>query len=209
MKVLLLSGGLDSTVLFYDLLSHDESMCCVWIDYGQKNAREEQRAVQDLCQQYRIPLHTIFVPLAFQSIRSTLLKDVEGKHTVQSDELPNRNAVLISLAASFACTLEGQHTILVAAHKTGAAYADATPQFYTRMSKAIHWSTNSKVAVEAPYIRMTKRQIVRRAWDLAMTPADIMKTVSCYEGRTCGVCPACIARRRALEGTPFEQFLNK
>lgn len=149
MQVLLLSGGLDSTILFYDLLCHDDEFMCVWIDYGQKNAKEEQKVVQDLCQSYNIPLHSIFIPLAFRCIHSTLLRAVEGKHTVQSDELPNRNAVLISLAASFACTKEGQHTILVAAHKTGAAYADATPQFYTRMSKVIHWSTNSKVAVQA------------------------------------------------------------
>lgn len=200
MKVLLLSGGLDSTILFYDLIQHEEKFCCVWVDYGQKNAREEQKSVMALCQEYCIALHSIFIPLVFNSVSSPLLKNVEGKHTVQSDEVPNRNAVLISIAASHACTLTGNHTILVAAHKTGAAYADATPQFYTRASKLIHWSTNGRVTVEAPYIRLTKKQIVKRAWDMAITREEIMRTVSCYEGNACGECPACRARLQALRG---------
>lgn len=206
MKTLLFSGGLDSTVLFYDLLSTaEEKFDCIWIDYGQKNARQEQKVVQELCQQNFIYFKSIFIPLAFNGVQSTLLNNVEGEHTVQSDEVPNRNAVLIALAASH-CT--EQTTILVAAHKTGAAYADATPIFYNRMSKAIHWSTNGKVDVEAPYIRMTKRQIVKRGYDLGVSPKVILRTVSCYEGNNCGICPACKARRQAIEGTPFESIIK-
>ena len=203
--VLLLSGGLDSTIMFYDLVQSNSKFRCVWIDYGQKNARQEQKVVAELCSKHFVPLQSIFVPLVFKGVESTLLEGVSGAHSVASDEVLNRNAVLISIAASHCVK---QSTILVGAHKTGASYADATPQFYTRMSKAIHWSTNSRVDVKAPYIKLTKRQIVNRAWDLAVTPEEIMQTVSCYEGRACGVCPACIARSRALEGTPFNNFFK-
>lgn len=199
-KVVLLSGGLDSTVLLYDLVAHeDESRIrCIWIDYGQKNAEQELEAVQKLCKKLYIQLKVVSAQHVFDGVKSTLLKGVEGLHTVANDEIPNRNAVLISIAASHC---EEESTILVAAHKTGAAYADATPQFYTRMSKAIHWSTNSKVDVEAPYIRMTKKQIVKRAWDMALTQEEIIAdTVSCYEGNGCGRCPACLARLEALRG---------
>lgn len=202
MKWLLLSGGLDSTVLFYQLISDNEHFECVWVDYGQKNARQEQQAVESLCQRHLIVLRKIYIPLAFEGVKSTLLKNVEGVHTVRSAEVPNRNAVLLSVAASH-CT--EPTVLLVAAHKTGSGYADATRQFYTRASKLMSWSTDGKVTVEAPFIKLTKKQLVKKAWDLALTSHDIMSTVSCYEGNECGKCPACKARKEALNGI----YVNK
>lgn len=202
MKWLLLSGGLDSTVLFYDLLQSDEKFECVWVNYGQKNAVQEQQAVEQLCQSHFIVLHKIYIPLAFEGVGSTLLAGVKGGHNVASDEVPNRNAVLLSVAASHC---KEQTVLLMAAHKTGAAYADATPRFYTRASKLLHWSTNGKVTVEAPYIRLTKKQLVKKAWNMALTLSEINMTVSCYEGNECGKCPACKARAEALKGI----YVNK
>lgn len=203
--MLLFSAGLDSTVLFYDLLSRDERFECMFVDYGQKNAIQEQQAAQTICLRNFIRLHTIKVPLVFEGVKSTLLKNVEGEHTVESDEIINRNAVLINIAAAH-CT--EPTTILVAAHKTGAAYADATRMFYSRMARAVSYSTSGMVSVEAPYIKLTKPQIVKKAWGLALSPAELLETVSCYEGNQCGRCPACKSRREAFYNTPYQNILN-
>lgn len=197
MKLLLLSGGLDSACLFWHLLSQGEAFRCMWIDYGQKNAEQEWKAASKLCQDNGISLVKLEVPTIFNGVSSTILKycKTEG-HTVTTDELPNRNAVLISIAAAH-CT--ETTTIVVAAHRTHAPYADCTPQFYTRMSKAISYSTNGKVDVEAPFIRLTKYQVLRTGWYAGMSREELEATVSCYEGTNCGKCPACISRQEILK----------
>lgn len=200
MKLLLLSGGLDSTVLFYDLISNDEKFECMWINYGQQNAGEEHRAVFELCRKYSIRLRCVQVPHIFEGVSSTILNTVAPHsipHTVQSDFLPNRNGVLLNIAAAHC---KERTTLLMAAHKSGSAYPDCQKVFYNRISKSIYYSTNCLVDVDAPYIHLTKKQIVKRAWDLALSKSDIEHTISCYEGNNCGKCPACIARKRALEG---------
>ena len=200
MKLLLLSGGLDSTVLFYDLISNNEKFECMWLNYGQKNAGEEHRAVFELCKHNSIKLRCVQAPHIFDGVDSTILNTSAPHsipHTVESDFLLNRNGVLLNIAAAHC---RARTTLLVAAHKSGSSYPDCQKVFYNRISKAIFYSTNCLVDVDAPYIKMTKKQIVKKAWDLALSPLDIMQTVSCYEGNNCGKCPACIARKQALEG---------
>lgn len=206
MKALMFSGGLDSMVLFHDLLSQGESFQCVFINYGQKNAEEEFNAVDKMCSAYGIKLLFLYQPALFQCSYSTLLKGNNGEHTVASDEIQNRNATLACVAAANLFT-DQTITLLFGAHKTGAAYQDATPMFYTRLSKLLFYSTNGHIDCEAPYIRLTKKQIVKKAWDLAISPTVINTSVSCYEGNNCGKCPACKARRQALLGSQFETIL--
>ena len=201
MKLLLLSGGLDSTVLFYDLISRSERFECMWINYGQRNAEKELQAVRNLCESNLIHLRVIQVPHIFEGIESTILNSLESiEHTVESDFLPNRNGVLLNIAAAHC---KERTTLLIAAHKSGSEYPDCQKVFYNRISKAIFYSTNCLVDVDAPYIKMTKKQIVKKAWDLALSISAIEQTVSCYEGNNCGKCPACIARKKALEGIYF------
>lgn len=197
MKLLLLSGGLDSACLFWHLLSQGIAFRCMWIDYGQRNAEQEQESAEKLCHTNGVKLIKLRVPTVFEGVSSTILKDCNAEgHTVTTAELPNRNAVLISIAAAH-CT--EPTTILVAAHRTPAPYADCTPQFYTRMSKAISYSTNGKVDVEAPFIRLTKFNVVKKGWDAGMSKEALESTVSCYDGTNCGKCPACISRREILK----------
>lgn len=194
MKLLLLSGGLDSACLFWYLLSQGEQFRCMWIDYGQRNAGQELAAATRLCSANRISLAQVDAKYIFDGIQSSIL--TSSKHTVASAELQNRNAVLISIAAAH-CT--ERTTIVVAAHRTSAPYADCTPQFYTRMSKAISYSTDGKVDVEAPFIRLTKYMVLCKGWDAGMSKEEIEATVSCYNGNNCGKCPACISRREILK----------
>lgn len=199
MKLLLLSGGLDSACLFWHLLSQGETFRCMWIDYGQRNAEQEWKAASKLCQEAGVLLKQVSAPGLFEGVQSSILKGEpleDGTHTVRSAELRNRNAVLISIAAAH-CVCKT--TILVAAHRTSAPYADCTPQFYTRMSKAISYSTEGLVDVEAPFIRLTKYQVLRKGWDAGMSKEELESTVSCYNGNNCGKCPACISRREILK----------
>lgn len=203
MKVLMLSGGLDSTILFYDLLFNEDRFQCAFIDYGQKNAVAELKAAKNLCCKNNVVLQVYCIPSLFAGVSSTLLRGIEGVHSIASDEIPNRNA---TLACVVAAQQQARSELIFGAHKTSSGYADAKPQFYTRLSKLLSWSTNGKVTASAPYIRLTKKQLIMRAWKvLALTKEEISESISCYEGNNCGKCPACIARKKALEDSPYEK----
>lgn len=196
MKLLLLSGGLDSTCLFWHMLSNGETFRCMWINYGQRNAAQELQAATKLCKDSGILLKTVDATHIFDGCHSTILaSDSSPLQTVEAAELPNRNAVLINIAAAHCST---RTTIVVAAHRTPAPYADCHPTFYTRMAKALSFSTNGKVDVEAPFIRLTKLRVLKLGWAAGMSRQDMEATVSCYQGTNCGVCPACKSRREAI-----------
>ena len=199
MKVVLMSGGLDSSILLYEYAHKDEPCRAIWIDYGQANAKEEMAAAEALCKLWEVALLKLDAHTVFESEKGymTLLRK-GARHTVASDELANRNAILISIAAHYMAYSPA--TLLVGAHKTAAPYPDCTERFYRLMDKLTAYSTKNMVHVDAPYIKMTKQSIVRRAFEMAMTKAEIDKTVSCYDGTNCGKCPACIARKAALRG---------
>lgn len=201
-NLVLLSGGLDSACLLWHTRAHlmaGQHLKAMFIDYGQKNAVKEFEAARRLCASWNVPLLTVECPTIFNGIQSAILKNTSIKeHNVGVDELPNRNAVLISIAAAHIPSSETA-TILVAAHKTGAAYADATRLFYSKMSRLIHYSTNARVSVEAPFIKLTKYGLTRLAYQEGMNREEMESTVSCYEGNSCGACPACLNRKYVLE----------
>ena len=61
------------------------------------------------------------------------------------------------------------------------------------------------LAIEAPILRMTKGEIVRRGHALGV---DFSLTVSCYdadaEGRACGRCDSCRLRRDGFAAAGLE-----
>ena len=202
MRIVLFSGGLDSACLLYHLkatLDEDETKpMAIFIDYGQKNKDKELSAVTRLCSEWNVKLHIIDCSKIFNSVNSAILKTSSEEHGVLQDELPNRNAVLISIAASHVPIYE-EAVIYVAAHKTSAPYADATRQFYTRMNRLISYSTTGRVSVEAPFINMTKYALTKQAYMEGISKQELEHTVSCYEGTSCGRCPACINRKEVLD----------
>lgn len=202
-RIVLLSGGLDSAcALFHQLGQYGDvdEIVPVWVNYGQINAVKENEAARKLAREAQLKLKMIDVGKAFYYSNSTILPTLAHRaHNVDTDELVGRNAFLMLLAVCNFYSIEDHAIIIVAAHKTPAPYADCTKQFYSRMNKAIYYMTNGRWEVEAPYINMTKFQLLKLGWSSGMTKEQIDMTVSCYEGTSCGKCPACKQRKEVIE----------
>lgn len=197
-RVVLFSGGLDSAVLLYETVFHSDATqkAALFIDYGQKNGAAEWEAVQKICSDWQVALHTINAHDIFIGIRSSVLEGMSYSPSVIDAEVPNRNAALLSIAASH---YPMGTTLLVGAHKSNAPYPDCTPRFYKLIDKLISYSTHGCVHVDAPYIRYTKKSVLKRGYDLGMTAEEVRRTVSCYEGTNCGKCPACKQRLQVIK----------
>jgi 7-cyano-7-deazaguanine synthase len=180
--VLLYSGGLDSTVLLYDLRHQGHDVLPVGFDYGQRHIHE-LTAARNIAQDLR----TVRLPREI-FLGSSL---TQGEGVV----VPNRNMVFLSVGAAIAV---GQGHDAVAIACTADDYdtwPDCRPEFLEGMNgvlRSIHG-----VGVLHPYTGISKKLVALRGENLG---APIHDTWSCYSDgpEPCGQCLACKARQAAL-----------
>ena len=201
--VLILSGGLDSTTLLYDLLDQGYDVSALTFDYHQKHKREIQCAMAT-CAKLRVPQKIVDISVLGDLAPSSLTRgewDVpEGHYAEESMKqtvVPNRNMVFLSLAASYAIGIGAQELCYAAHAGDHAIYPDCRPVFVSAMETALHLCDWNDLTLRVPYVRMSKGDIVRKGLVLGV---DYANTWSCYKGgaRPCGKCGACTERREAF-----------
>ena len=121
-----------------------------------------------------------------------------SKNTANLVWVPNRNALFINIAASFAEAF-GYNDIIIGANKEeGETFIDNSKEFITNINNSLKYSVNSKIEVKAPLIDMTKEEIVKKGIELNI-PFHLI--YSCYNGngKHCGKCESCLRLKRALK----------
>ena len=152
MKALVLfSGGLDSTVLAAQLRADGIETRLLSIDYGQRHAKELDRA-EKIAQALGLPHRILRLPdlgplLGGSSLTDDQVELPEGHYAEESMKatvVPNRNMILLSLAGGHALSI-GFNTIAYAAHAGDhTIYPDCRPEFADAMEKALglaDWQT--------------------------------------------------------------------
>lgn len=205
--VVLLSGGLDSTVLLYGAIEQHgrNNVRALSIDYGQRHYRETFAAGK-IATINMVP----FECATLMGLKSLINKgsqtggvDVpDGHYTDESMKVtivPNRNAIMLSIAVGHAIA-RGCNLVLFAAHSGDhAIYPDCRAEFIDAFDRAMHegnlWNP---VNVDAPYIDATKAEIVGIGSRLNVPFA---LTWSCYKGGDihCGTCGTCTERKEAFK----------
>ena len=176
MRVLLLSGGLDSTtLLFWSLKPID---LCLSVDYGQPH-RNEIEAAQKICQLRGLPHETVSVSFDTPP-DSGLLGGNDESDT--ASVVPGRNSAFMRGATEVMLGCNADDHL---------AYVDCREHVLVRVGVACG------VSIELPFVEVTKRVIVRIAKEMRV-PLEM--TVSCYRGTNCGECAACVLRANSEAG---------
>jgi 7-cyano-7-deazaguanine synthase len=201
--VVILSGGLDSTVLLHHVVDEGGTPLAVTFDYGQKHRKEIAMArlsAEDL----NIPHIVLSVPLDTVFSSSSLLSggvDIpEGDYTVETQKstvVPNRNMILLSYAIGIAEDRSIPRVYYGAHRNDRAVYPDCRPEFISALAAAAKAGTYNEVELLAPFMTWTKAQIVLRGHELGV---PFGHTWSCYKGgeTPCGRCGTCRERREAF-----------
>ena len=197
-SIILLSGGLDSAVsLALALRKGLKVKLALTFDYGQKSAGQEIRSARFLCRRYHIK-HQVFNLKWLGKLASNPLTDKSkpipkhfASHLVW---IPNRNALFINIAASFAEAL-GYRYIITGFNKEEAVnFPDNSIPFINAVNQTLKYSAlKGNVKVVSFTAKMNKKQMTNQARRLGL-PLD--KLWSCYEGgkTPCGVCESCLRR---------------
>jgi len=208
--VVLLSGGMDSTVLAYYLKSRGDELRAISFDYGQRHARElacarDQASLLGIpyC---RVDLHSLAQVLPGSSQTDRSIEVPTGHYTqenMKATVVPNRNMILLAVAIGHAIAY-GCDSVAYAAHAGDhAIYPDCRPVFADAMQAAALLCDYKMIELERPFIFKTKADIVTIGCKLEV---NFERTWSCYAGedRHCGQCGTCVERREAffLAGVP-------
>jgi 7-cyano-7-deazaguanine synthase len=205
--IVLLSGGLDSTVALALTLQAQPVALALTIDYGQKAVDREITAARAIATHYQVPHQVVALPwmadlmparLSQQAQDWTQADQAEAQfYAAESVWVPNRNALFLSIAASYAEAKGAQTVVFGANAEEGEAFPDNTPAFRDAMTQALAYATLNHVVVSTPVGAWTKPQMVAWAKD-HQVPLELVW--SCYgSGQTqCGLCPSCIRLQAAL-----------
>lgn len=207
--VLILSGGLDSTVLGYRLRAAGTRLTMLSFDYGQRHRREldyARRTAVKLTGVHRVvDLSAISELLAGSSLTDAAVEVPEGHYSdlsMRATVVPNRNAIMLDVAVAQAIVVKADAVAFGAHAGDHPIYPDCRPAFldaYERMTLlANEGFLSPRFTVLAPFIGLSKTDIVALGADLGAPFAD---TWSCYQGgeRHCGRCGTCVERREGFE----------
>lgn len=217
--VILLSGGLDSAANL--ALAHaagDSVVLALTADYGQKAVRQEVRAARRVSEVYGVPHEVVEIPWLAQLGRSALTDGREAVPEIASSQLdsltriqetakavwvPNRNGVLLNIAAAFAESMGANRVIVGFNAEEAVTFPDNSAEFLAAASGALRYSTYGGAVKAVSYTtEWSKTQIVARLAGLTSPRFPMDLIWSCYEGgeQACGRCESCQRFLRASRG---------
>jgi 7-cyano-7-deazaguanine synthase len=172
--------------LLYDLQAQGYDLHCCLFDYKQRHVQELTWAKHH-AHRLRVPFTTIELP----QLRGSILTDGSGGVIV-----PNRNAVLLSLAVNLAVDLGAEQVAFAANSGDEADFPDCRMAFVQSYNIMLV-TAGIPVEVVAPYIQKSKAWIANHGRNLGV---NFNETWSCYKGgvQPCGECAACKKRDEAL-----------
>lgn len=212
MKALvLLSGGLDSTVLLAKAVADEKQLFALSFDYGQRNYAEIKAAAR-ICAHYGVNHKLIkFDSQTFDNSSLVYKSAVPKNRTLSqinsgstpSTYVPARNTLFLAYAAAQAESLEIDEIYFGVNAADQLAYPDTRPIYLQTFQSLL--DVASKRAVEGnppklvcPHIHSYKKEIIALGMHLK---APLHLSLSCYDpedGIHCGQCDACYLRKRGF-----------
>lgn len=203
MKIIMIcSGGLDSTVLYYYEKSLGNEIIPINFNYGSKhNSIERERARQLIPNLIEINIDlSMFNSSLLQSNKENIPYGHYAAENMKSTVVPFRNGIMLAYAIGFAesmkydCVMFGNHS------GDHFIYPDCRPEFVSAMNEASITGTFNIVKLLSPFNNMTKADIAKKGGELGIE--NIMaQTWTCYEGKEihCGKCGSCTERKEAFQ----------
>jgi len=209
--LVLLSGGMDSSVLLHHVVRelHRTHMHAISFDYGQRHRKELDAAAWQATRAnaavHRIIDMSFLGPMIAGGTSLVAgggaVPDLAALSPASLDQpptyVPNRNMILLSLAAAYAEAQGIRDVFYGAQAQDEYGYWDCTPDFLARINATLALNRRDAVTIHAPLMAKRKSELVRMGRALGV---DFAHTWSCYRGgeTACGTCPTCVERLKAF-----------
>jgi len=207
--VVILSGGLDSTVCLADAVKAHAPVIALSIDYGQRHRVELERAgaiaahygVEHIEQRLDLSAWGGSA-LTDASIEVPAAADAGRGPAIPITYVPGRNLIFLSLAVALAEARDCDSVYIGVNALDYSGYPDCRPEFIEsfRGTAALALRVGvegAAVGILTPLLDLSKAEIVRRGIELS---APLELTWSCYRGGStpCGDCDSCVLRAKGF-----------
>lgn len=210
--ICIISGGMDSTTLLHGIVKTNiegNQVFALSINYGQRHVKEIECAAEQ-CKILGVPHKVIDASVLLSLLGGSSLTDdsievPEGHYAAENMKatvVPNRNMILLALAAGYGISLAGEDDSVLLAYGAHAGdheiYPDCRKDFVEAMKKALGLADWKQVNLYAPFLDLSKADIVSAGTALGV---DFSKTWTCYVGKekACGRCGTCVERLEAFD----------
>ena len=194
-RVLLLSGGLDSTALAWQ----ERPEITLTIDYGQLPAKGEIRASRAVCQ--ALGLRHEILRVDCRTLGSGDLAGRAPSALAPSTEWwPYRNQLLLTLAAMYAIQANAS-SLLIGTVESDSFHGDGRIAFIETMN-ALLSAQEGSLRVVAPALTVSSVDLIRRSG----IPLEVLAwSHSCHVSEwACGSCRGCVKQLRTRVALGYE-----
>jgi len=210
--VVVLSGGLDSTVCMSVAKQDGYKIFPITFSYGQRHSREIEQA-KKVAKFYSCNKHLILDIGFFREIGASALTsyniDVPTDRSVEQMQedipvtyVPFRNAVFLSMAVGYAEAIQAEKIYIGVNALDYSGYPDCRPRFIQAFQEVVNLGTaasdkNMPIKIATPLISLTKGEIIKVG---VKNGAPLHLTTSCYLGgeKACGKCDSCRLRLKGF-----------
>ena len=207
--VILLSGGLDSTVCMACAKEAGYELYPISFDYHQRHNIELESA-KKVAEFYQVAKH-IVIETNMNAIGGSALTDTSidvPDGDIKSDEIPvtyvpARNLIFLSYALSYAEAIGAERILIGVNALDYSGYPDCRPAFIEQFQQMANYATKvaavdkKEILIETPLLNLSKKEIVELGTKLG---APLHVSHSCYRGgeKACGVCDSCQLRLKGF-----------
>lgn len=207
--VVLLSGGLDSTVCMAVARNRGFDVFPISFNYQQRHQREVECA-RKVASYYQAERHLV-IDTNMAAIGGSALTDQsvgvpEGdveRRDIPVTYVPARNLIFLSYALGYAEVIGADHIFIGVNSLDYSGYPDCRPEFIRLFQELANYSTKATAAdgrtitIETPLLKLSKKEIVQLGIKLG---APLELTTSCYRGgeAACGTCDSCLLRLKGF-----------
>ncbi len=212
-SVVLLSGGMDSTLTAVIAKQESEHVAALHLNYRNRTEGRELKSFHDVTARLGIT-DKLVVDIEFlRAIGGSSLTDSSMEvsaadlttQSIPTSYVPFRNGNFISIAASWAEVIGAERIYIGAVEEDSSGYPDCRRVFFDAFERVLDLGTrpDTKLEIRTPVIHMKKKEIVQRSLELG---APLECTWSCYvsEDIACGECDSCALRLRGFKEAGLE-----
>ncbi len=198
--IVLLSGGLDSTVCLYWALNTFKHVYAVTFDYGQSQSYELEcsRTICKLANvsQIVLPINTY---TALSKLTDESVAKVQQPEHIPPSFVPGRNLVFFTLAAVWGWE-RGIGNIIAGMTKIDQeSYPDTRADTLAVLEKAVCLGFDNGFEFYTPLIHKTKMETIQLAQTLGMVNVLAWTHTCCRKAfPPCCMCPPCLYRQQGF-----------
>jgi 7-cyano-7-deazaguanine synthase len=214
--VVLLSGGLDSTVMLYWVKERYDKVYPLYVNYGSSHREKEYAAALKTCEEFNLTLETVKLEgniLSGSSLVDSAVSTPSDLKDTINTVVPFRNIIMLSLAASYADKVNAGVIATSPTKEDFEVFRDCRRIFHDQLEVVLRTAAkfDQPYQILTPFINNTKDEVIAIGVGLDV---DFSKTWTCYSPKNdkpCGVCPSCQVREKGfkLAGIPDPLITEK